>query len=87
MDECTVWELNDYIEYIPYIDRSLWETSRLCAYIDAKAHFKGIKKYSDLCKFKWETEEIPVEEKEKITDISNKDIDRLKQLSKKWGKN
>lgn len=83
LDKCTLWEIDDYIDYIPYLDRNLWESARLGAFIDAKSHFKGISQYNDICEFKWETEQI-----EKVTDkeISNEDIARLKQIAKQWEK-
>lgn len=81
MDECSLWELNDYIDYLPYMDRNVWESARLCAYIDAKSHFKNIKGYKDICEFKWEKEETEVEHN---YEISTEDIMRLKELSKQW---
>lgn len=83
LDTCTEWELTDYIELLPYIDRTEWETARLCAYIDAKSHFKNINKYSDICEFKWEQKE---QEEEHKTEISNDEIKRLKELAKQWEK-
>jgi hypothetical protein len=35
MDNCTDWELNNLIENIPYLDRNLWESSRLNSYVTA----------------------------------------------------
>jgi len=29
MEECTEWELNDIVSNIPYVDRNIWETSRM----------------------------------------------------------
>nr|DAW29837.1 MAG TPA: hypothetical protein [Caudoviricetes sp.] len=29
MEDCTEWELNDIVNNIPYVDRNLWETSRM----------------------------------------------------------
>ena len=83
MDSCTIWEIENILDCIPYCDRNLWETQRLSTYINAKAHFKGIKNAQDICKFKWE-EESTEEEKEHDIEISDDDIKRLKELSKKW---
>ena len=52
MDECTEWELNNVVACIPYTDRNMWETSRLNAFITAKAWFKGIKKFFCIGQFK-----------------------------------
>ena len=51
MDSCTIWEIENILDCIPYCDRNLWETQRLSTYINAKAHFKGIKNAQDICKF------------------------------------
>ena len=51
MDECTEWELNNVVACLPYTDRNMWETSRLNAFITAKAWFKGIKKFKDICEY------------------------------------
>lgn len=81
MDKCTVWEIDNILDCITYVDRNLWESSRLNAFITARANFKGIKTYQDVCKFKWEQIDAP---EEHIQDISNDDINRLKQLAKQW---
>lgn len=86
MDECTEWELNDLVDLIPYADRNLWESSRLCAYLDAKSHFKGIHSYQDICNFKWEKDDGDEFEEIHNYEISNEEINRLKQLAKQWEK-
>lgn len=80
-----MWEINDYLDYLPYLDRNMWESSRLGAFIDAKSHFKGITKYSDICEFKWEKEDS-VDEEDSITSITDEEINQLKELAKKWEK-
>ena len=86
MDECTIWEINDLVDNLTYMDRNMWESARLCAYIDAKSHFKNIKNYTDICEFKWEKDEGKMIEEEHIIEISTDDIIRLKELSKQWEK-
>lgn len=83
MDICQEWEINDILENIPYTDRNLWESQRLNAYITAQANSTKKLQMKDICKFKWE-EETSVEEKE--IEITNDEIKRLKELSKKWEK-
>lgn len=82
MDTCTTWELNNIIENLPYLDRNLWETARLNAYVVAQVNSTKRITQQDICKFKWETEEVIEEEKD--YEISGVDIDRLKQLSTKF---
>lgn len=71
------------MDYLPYLDRNLWESSRLGAFIDAKSHFKGISKYSDICEFKWEKKQADEFVNREIT---NEEIAHLKQLAKQWEK-
>ena len=33
-----LWEINDIIQLLPYLDRNLWETSRLNAYVTAQVN-------------------------------------------------
>lgn len=85
MDEATFWEIDNVLECLPYCDRNLMESQRLATFIQAKSHFKGISKLQDIATFEWEKEHK--EEKESNPDdieISNEDIKRLKELSKKW---
>lgn len=86
MDKCTEWEIEDILECLPYTDRNLWESSRLCAYIDAKANFKGIKSYADIAEFRWEKNEEQVKEEESNTEITNDEIKKLKAKAKQWEK-
>lgn len=70
-----LWEINDIIQLLPYLDRNLWETSRLNAYVTAQVNSRKTLKQNDICKFKWEESEENIE-------ISNEDIERLKQKAK-----
>lgn len=83
LDSATMWEIENILECIPYCDRNLWETQRLGTYINAKAHFKGIKSIQDICQFKWEKQDQQ-EEEEKEIEISDDEIKRLKELSRQW---
>lgn len=80
MDKCTLWEIEDIIEYIPYTDRNLWEASRINSYITAQTQSTKKLKVTDILKFEWDkgiTEES-------ITTISNEDIERLRNKAKEW---
>jgi len=87
MDVCSEWEINDVIENIPYLDRNLWETSRLCSYITAQVNSRKKLQLQDICKFKWE-EPLPEisDIQEKDVEISRSDIERLQTLAKQWEK-
>lgn len=80
MDECTYWELNDVIDNLPYLDRNLWETTRLNAYVVAQGNSRKKLQMQDICKFKWE-------ESGENQDISNSDIERLKAKAKRYEHN
>lgn len=81
LDRCNIWEINSIIEGLPYMDRALWESARLQAYVSLQPHLKDKIKQQDICKFKWERDEE--EQDEHITTISNFDIERLKKLSER----
>lgn len=81
MDECTMWELNDIVENIPYLDRNIWESQRLNAFITAQVNTKKKLSMKDICEFKWEQTEI---EEEHNIEITNDEIERLKKLSMQW---
>lgn len=78
MDSLTEWEINDIIEYLPYLDRNLWETCRLNTYVLAQSNSTKKLTMQDIAKFKWE-ESV---ETESNIEISNEDIKRLKEKSK-----
>lgn len=79
-----MWEINDIMVNIPYMDRNLWETARLNAYVVAQVNSRRKLTQQDICKFKWEEPDIADFGKENDIEISNEDIDRLKQLSTKF---
>lgn len=86
LDECTLWEINNIVENIPYTDRNLWETQRFIGYAVAKANFKGIGGMTDFLPFPWEDKQTTTKEKPKPADtsISNDDIARLRALAQKF---
>jgi len=87
MDTCTVWEINDIIDNLPYLDRNLWESSRLNTYVLAQVNTKKHLTQQEILKFKWEEEhKEDFLEKEKDIEISTEDINRLKNIAKQWEK-
>lgn len=85
MDTCTVWEINDIIENLPYLDRNLWESSRLNTYVLAQVNSKKHLTQQEILKFKWEEEHIEdFVQDEKDIEISTEDINRLKEISNQW---
>lgn len=85
MDKCTEWELNDLIDNIPYLDRNLWDSQRLNAYITAQVNSRKKLTQQDICKFKWDEKNVEEFVKdESSTQITNDDINRLKNLAKQW---
>lgn len=86
LDECTLWEINNIVENIPYTDRSLWESQRLVTYAVAKANFKGIGGMTDFIQFSWDVKQTTTKTKPKPADtsISNEDIARLSGLAQKF---
>lgn len=85
LDECSIWELNDLMDNIKYLDRNLWESSRLNSFIFAKANFKNINKIDDIFPLPWDEEEDRKNNMSKgDIEISDEDIKRWKQLQKEW---
>lgn len=84
MDECTVWEVNDILSNLSFMDRNLWETARLNAYVVAQVNSRKHITQQDICKFKWEDKNAFVKKDESNYEISTEDINRLKELSTKF---
>ncbi len=78
MDEMQLYEIDDILECLPYLDRNSWEQCRLNSYITSMIDHSKVK-MSDFLEFPWEAEDK--KERQKITD---KDIEYLKQLEKLW---
>lgn len=77
MEECQLWEINDILDNLTYLDRNLWESSRLNAFISAQTHSRKHLSFNDICSFPWEKDY----DKENI-EISNDDIKRLQEKAK-----
>lgn len=73
MDEMMEWEATSLMEMIDHADRNLWECCRMQMYIIAQVNSKKKLKPKDIMKFPWE--KASAEE----TNITNNDIERLKQ--------
>ena len=85
MDKCSTWELNDIIENLPYLDRNLWESSRLGTYVLAQVNSKRHLTQQEILKFKWEEENVEdFVQEEHDYEISTEDINRLENLAKQW---
>lgn len=80
MDDCHIWEINDIVDNIPYIDRNSWEQTRLLAYIGAQTHSTKKLDITDIIQFKWD------EKQQKNIEISTEDVNRLKEKAKNMEK-
>lgn len=65
------------------MDRALWETARLNAYVVAQVNSRKKLTQQDILKFKWEDMSNFMHE-EHIIEMSNSDIKRLEELSKNF---
>lgn len=72
-----LWDINDLIMGLSYKGRQEWERVRTAAYITIAPHCKKIDK-NKMLPFPWD--------EKSDTSISNKDIDRMKALAKKFEK-
>ena len=80
MDDCHIWEINDIVDNIPYIDRNSWEQTRLLAYISTQTHSTKKLDITDIIQFKWD------EKQQKNIEISTEDVNRLKEKAKNMEK-
>ena len=76
-DEMQPYEVNDIISCLQYADVNLWESNRINGYIIAQSNSKKKLSPQDIIKFPWDEVEL-----EKNIEISNEDIQRLKEKSK-----
>lgn len=77
LDRMQPYELTNVIEALPYIDRNQWEQTRLKIFSTASMFSKNQLSVTDIMRFKWDEEQG-----EPQTDITQTDIDRLKQQAK-----
>lgn len=77
MDEMEEYEIKDAVENLSYYEKNDWERTRLNIYSSVQMNTKKKLKPEDVLKFPWE-----VEPKVKDTNISNEDIERLREKSK-----
>lgn len=79
------YEINDLMEGIDYVDRVSWEQTRLLGYLSMAPHCKklDIKK---ILPFRWDENGNDTSQSEKVTTISNEEIEKLKKESEKYEK-
>ena len=82
LDSCTLWEVNDLIDFLPWCDRNVWESQRLNAYITAQVNSTKKLRMQDICTFRWEQDKEQHGEQE----ITDNEIKRLQEKSEKWEK-
>ena len=76
LDRMQPYEITDIIEALPYADRNQWEQTRLKIFSTASMFSKSNLSVTDIMKFKWDEDDEPQQ------DITQTDIDRLKQQAK-----
>lgn len=86
MDEMQDYEVSYMVESLEYADRNAWEMTRLLMYQNIQINSKKTINIKDIIKFKWD-----LDQDEQSQEISNNDIERLKQranaISKQIQKN
>lgn len=78
MDEMQLYEIDDILEFIPYLDRNSWEQCRLNSYITSMIDHSKLK-IDDFLPFPWDKES-----KRDSQRITKEDIENLKKLEKLW---
>lgn len=89
MDEMNLYEVNDIISNMKYNERNDWERARLITYMVGATQTKNIKKPSDVVVFPWDDDYKEQEKKKAIPKTgfkptTDKDIERMMNLAKKW---
>lgn len=79
MDKCSLWEVEDVLDCIPYTDRNMWEAHRVNSYITAQVNSTKRLHAKDIMKFAWDDEQV-----DSTTEISKEDINRLRKQAKAW---
>ena len=79
------YEVNDLIEGIDYVDRVSWEQTRVLGYLSMAPHCKKLD-MKKILPFKWDEDDNNTSQEEKVTSISNEDIEKLKLESEKYEK-
>lgn len=83
-----MYEITPYIRNIHLRSKESWEQARLGAYVTAQVNSTKKLKVTDIMEFPWEKSNNM--NKTGITDISNEDVERLRNKAKKYlnsGKN
>lgn len=78
------WEVTDIIDNIEYLDRNTWEQTRINTYVLAQVNSKKKIDKNSFISFAWDKDNL--ESEEHNYEISNAEIERLKELSKRWQK-
>lgn len=76
-----MYEIEPYIKNLHLRSKEDWEQARLGAYITAQVNSTKKLKITDIIEFPWEKKEM---KKTGKTDISNEDIERLRNKAKQW---
>lgn len=79
------YEVNDLMEGIDYVDRVSWEQTRVLGYLSMAPHCKKLD-MKKILPFKWDEDDNNTSQEEKVTSISNEDIEKLKLESEKYEK-
>lgn len=77
MDRMEEWEVMEFFDVLNYADYAGWEQTRML--LSCHVDKKKIHKLSDIIKFPWDEEHD-----RKDTEISNEDIQRLKEKASNY---
>ncbi len=80
LDEMTSYELSALMKYNYYKVKDVWESARLVAYMTAQVNSKKKLKFTDILEFSWD-------EKDKDSEITRQDVERLKEKAQEYLRN
>lgn len=79
-----MYEITPYIRNIHLRSKEGWEQARLGAYITAQVNSTKKLKVTDIMEFPWESDYKNKKMRTGVTEISNEDVERLRNKAKKY---
>lgn len=76
------WEVNDILDNIQYLDRNEWEQTKLNNFTIAQVNSRKPIDMDKFMKFAWDEDG----KEEHDYEITNQEIERLKNIAQRWQK-
>lgn len=80
MDKMRFYEIYDILQFVPYVDKSQWETTRFLSLVIAQKFCKKRLKLKDMFELPWDERELEMSSKEleiRNTEFQNQMLEML----------